>query len=160
AFCEGNRRLAQAGLCNWPRFWSGGRIGMRWHRKRSDADFAEEIRAHLELEQDQRESEGMTRQAAGYAARRAFGNMAAVQEQHYEKGRWTRADSWLKDIRYALRMLRKTPWFTAAALLILAFAIGANLCVFELIDALVLRSIPVFRPEELVTVNPVGPQGR
>jgi len=132
---------------------------MRWRRKRSDADFAEEIRAHLELEQDQLESEGVTRQSAAYAANRAFGNVAAVQEQHYEKGRWTWADSWFKDLRYALRMLRKTPWFTAAAVVILAFAIGANLCVFELIDALVLRSIPVFRPEELVTINPVGPQG-
>lgn len=133
---------------------------MRRHRKRSDADFAEEIRAHLELEQDQLESEGMTRQAAGYVARRTFGNMAAVQEQHYEKGRWTLADLWLKDLRYALRMLGKTPSFTAAAVLILAFTVGANLCVFELIDALVLRSIPVLRPEELVTINPVGPQGR
>lgn len=133
---------------------------MRWRRKRSDEDFAAEIRAHLELERDRIADEGMTKEAAHDAARRAFGNVTSAQECYYETRRWVWGDYLLKDIRYAVRRLRKTPWFTAAAVLILAFGIGANLAIFGLIDALMLRSIPVARPERLVQIDPVGPQGR
>jgi len=133
---------------------------MGWRRRRSQNDYAEEIRAHLELEQSQLESEGIGTEEARATARRAFGNVAAAQERYHERGRWLWSDFLLKDVAYALRMLRKTPWFTAAAILILAFAIGANLAVFGLIDALMLRSIPVPKPEELVRIDPVGPQGR
>ncbi|HJT86650.1 MAG TPA: ABC transporter permease [Bryobacteraceae bacterium] len=132
----------------------------RRRRKRSEEDFAEEIRAHLELEQGRLEREGLPPGDAREAARRAFGNVASAQERYHESARWAWGDYLLKDLRYALRMLRKSPWFTAAAILILAFATGANLAVFRVIDALMLRSIPVSRPEELVRINPVGPQGR
>src|SRR4051794_28065816 len=132
---------------------------MKWRRKRPDADFAEEIRAHLELEQCQLESEGIKEEEARVAARRSFGNVVMAREHYHEQGRWIWCDYWLKDLGYALRMLRKTPWFTASAILILAFAIGANLAAFALIDALMLRSIPVAAPEELVRIDPAGPQG-
>src|SRR5437764_630841 len=64
-----------------------------------------------------------------------------------------------QDLRYATRLLRRTPLFTAAAVLILAFGIGSNLATFSLIDALMLRSIPVAHPEELIKIDLAGPRG-
>jgi len=66
----------------------------------------------------------------------------------------------LQDLRYALRLLRKTPVFTAAAVLILGCAIGSNLAVFSLIDALMLRAIPVAKPDELVRIDMAAPKGQ
>ena len=128
--------------------------------RRPDDDFAAEIRAHLELEQGRLEDEGLSDADARAAARQVFGNLTAAEERYHESGRWTSAGNLLRDCGYACRMLRKTPWFTAAAVVILAIAIGASLAVFRLIDALLLRAIPVAHPEQLVHVNPVGPQGR
>jgi len=87
-----------------------------------------------------------------------MGQPVTTEEQlHRHRGlHWGES---LRDARYAIRMLRKTPWFTATAIAILAISIGSNLAVFNLIDVLVLRSIPVEKPEELVTINLVGPQG-
>jgi hypothetical protein len=133
---------------------------MRWWRKRRPEDFDAEIRAHLELEQDELEWRGLKPEEARDAARRAFGNVTATRERYHERGRLASWDSVLKDAGYAARMLRKSTWFTASAVAILAVAIGANLTVFALIDGVMLRSIPVSRPEELVRLDPSAPQGR
>jgi predicted permease len=133
---------------------------MRWWRKRPPEDFAEEIRAHLDLEQDELEWRGLGPEAARDAARRAFGNVTAARERYHERRRFAGWDYLLKDIGYAGRMLRKSKWFTASATAILALAIGANLTVFALVDGVMLRSIPVSRPDELVRVDPSAPQGR
>jgi predicted permease len=133
---------------------------MRWWRKRRPEDFDAEIRAHLELEQDELEWRGLKPEEARDAARRAFGNVTATRERYHERGRFASWDSLLKDAGYAARMLRKSKWFTASAIAILALAIGANLTVFALIDGVMLRSIPVSRPEELVRIDPSAPEGR
>jgi predicted permease len=129
-------------------------------RQRPETDFSEELRAHLELETERLREQGLSDEEARAMAHRNLGNIVKIKERCYEQGRWVWLDCLLKDSGYALRSLRKTRWFTAAAILILAFSIGSNLAIFRLIDALMLRSIPVTRPEELVKINPVGPQGR
>ena len=81
---------------------------MFW-RKRSAEDFAEEIKAHLELEADDLKSEDLSDDEAQRTARRAFGNVTLAQERFYSKGRWTWLDKLLRDLRFGLRSLARAP---------------------------------------------------
>lgn len=95
----------------------------------------------------------MTREEARYAALRAFGNPTLTKEQARDTWGWTWLEHVAQDLRYGLRTLRKNLGFTAVAVLTLALGIGANTAIFQLIDALRLRSIPVKEPQQLVTVQ-------
>lgn len=90
---------------------------MAWWRKRPDADFAAEIRAHLSLEADDLAREGMSESEVSAAAHRAFGNVAATQERFYESRRHLWLEQLRQDLSYAARQLRRSPGFTVAATL-------------------------------------------
>ena len=119
-------------------------------RKRSAKDFAEEIKAHLELEADELKSEGMDEDEARWKARREFGNVRLAQERFYLKGRWEGLDKLLRDLRFGLRSLLQSPGFAATAILTLALGIGANTAVFSVMNAVLLKSLPVSDPNRLV----------
>jgi len=121
-----------------------------FRRKRKQDDFHAEIEAHLELETEQLKEHGLSDEEARAAARRAFGNVTQAEERFYESGRWLWWDHPVQDLRFGLRMLAKSPAFTAVAVLTLALAIGANTAIFSLIDKLMLRSLPVENPEDLM----------
>jgi predicted permease len=131
---------------------------MWWPRRRgrTDDDFSAEVEAHVALEIDRLIAEGMTPEEARAQARRAFGNVTRTRERFYESRRLVWLDELRQDVRYALRSFGRTPGFTAAAVLTLALGIGANTAIFTLVDALMLRSLPVRDPQALLQISMAG----
>ena len=108
-------------------------------RRRGDRDFAKEIQAHLDLEADRHRAEGVPEEEARLLARRAFGNPTSARERFYESRRNAFMDALLCDTRYALRTLRRSPAYAAAAILTLALGIGANTAILSAIDEILFR---------------------
>jgi putative ABC transport system permease protein len=125
-------------------------------RTEIDREFA----FHLAERADQLKASGMGSGAAYREARRRFGPVAVQRERTRERHMIEWLESVMADIRYAVRALRRTPAFTVVAVLSLAIGIGANTAIFSLIHAVMLRSLPVAQPEQLVRVVAAGANGR
>jgi hypothetical protein len=121
-----------------------------FRRKRSAADFRAEIESHLALEADDLKGEGLSADDARWKAQRQFGNVRAAEERFYLKGRLVWLEKLLRDVRFGLRSLLESPGFAAAAILTLALGIGANTAVFSVMNAVLLKSLPVSDPARLV----------
>jgi predicted permease len=118
-----------------------------FRKRRSEADFRKEIEAHLSLEAEQLRAEGHAH--AQLAARKAFGNVGRAEEGFFESSRVIWITQFFQDLRYAARTLRRSPAFALIAIVSLALGIGANTAVFSVVDAVLLKSLPVRAPEEL-----------
>jgi predicted permease len=125
-------------------------------RRPLDRDLDEEIAAHLAHQEAEFQASGMAPEAARAAALRQFGGIAQTKEDYRDR----RGVPWLetvwRGIRYALRGLARNPGFAAAATLSLALGIGANTAIFSLFYPLMLRMLPVERPQELVSMYRTG----
>lgn len=131
-----------------------------FRRKRSAEDFRAEIEAHLALEADDLKGEGVNADEARWKSRREFGNVRAAQERFYLNSRLVWLDKLLRDVRFGMRSLVQSPGFALTAIVTLALGIGANTAVFSVMNAVLLKSLPVSDPDRLVylrTSNP--PQG-
>ena len=132
---------------------------MRWWPIRNrDADLERELRADLELEEEEQRERGLSAEEAQYAARRAFGNVTLVREQTREVWGWGPVERLGQDLRYALRQLRRAPGFAITSILILGLGIGAVTAVFSLVDAALLKMLPVHDPEQLVQFKTATPE--
>ena len=119
-------------------------------RDRFERGLSDELQFHLDACAADLEREGLAPAEARRRARIAFGNVDSVkQDARQSRGLRLLDDTW-QDLRYAVRMMRRTPGFTAAAILSLGLGIGANTAIFSLIDAVMLRLLPVEQPGELV----------
>ena len=121
--------------------------------KRSVEDFAEEIKAHLELEADELEREGVSEDDARRRAKVEFGNAQAARERFYLRSRVEWLDNLVRDIRFAFRQLLKNPGFSFAAIAVLALGIGACVAVFAFVDAALIKPLPYADPQRLVHVT-------
>jgi predicted permease len=130
---------------------------MKWKQiKKRNADLDRELRSDLELEEEEQRENGALPEEARYAARRAFGNLTLIRERTHEAWGLAPVEHLRQDVRYALRQLGRSPGFAVSAVLILALGIGANTAIFQLLDAVRLRTLPVRDPQSLALIHVDG----
>ena len=124
-----------------------------WRWDRAKESLSEELEFHLKMAIAERVARGEEPAQARAAALREFGNLSLIKDVTRARWGWLGLENLLHDTRHALRQLRRTPAFTATALLTLAFGIGANLAVFQLLYAVIVAGLPVPHPQEVVAVH-------
>jgi predicted permease len=136
---------------SWSRFF---------RRDRWDDERARELEVHLAIETDENVARGMSHDEARDAARRRLGNVTQIREEIYRMNTVDLFDTIWQDLRYGARLLRLNPGFAAVAILSLALGVGANTTIFQLLNALRLRLLPVPHAEQLVEIKIAGGDGR
>ena len=127
-----------------------------FRRKRTAKDFRSEMQAHIDNETQRLREQGLSEEEARAGAERRFGNVTRAEERFYESRRWLFWDHFSRDVRFGARVLRKSPGFTAVAILTLALGIGANSVVFGVLNSLILKPLNVPNAESLWEIDRAG----
>lgn len=143
-----------------PKFFSWlSRLRNQLRPDQVSRDIEREMAFHLAERADDLVAAGMTPEAARFEARRRFGNMGLQRERTRERDLFAWLDTLIADLRYAARALLAAPGFALVAIFSLALGIGANTAIFSILDAVMLKSLPVEHPEELVALTRGGGGG-
>ncbi|MGD0134545.1 MAG: permease prefix domain 1-containing protein, partial [Bryobacteraceae bacterium] len=118
-----------------------------------ERDLEREIESHLQMAIGDRMERGEAAHSASVSAQREFGNVGLVKEVTRDMWGWTSLDRLRQDVGYAARVLRKSTGFAFVAILSIALGVGANTAIFSVIDAVMLKSLPVQDPNHLVVVG-------
>jgi putative ABC transport system permease protein len=124
-----------------------------FRRARWDDERRRELAAHVAIEADENIARGMSTEEARLAARRKLGNATLIREDIYQMNTMKFVDAAWRDVRYGARLLRLNPGFAIVAVLSLALGIGANTAIFQLIDTVRIRTLPVTDPESIVDLR-------
>lgn len=121
-------------------------------RRQLDRDLRDEFAFHLTMREEQNRERGVSADEARYAARREFGSTTGLQERTRDMWTFASLESFWQDARYALRVLRAKPAFTAVGVLTLAVGIGANSAVFSVVYSVLLKALPYRQEQRLVMI--------
>ncbi|PYT27491.1 MAG: hypothetical protein DMG57_18100, partial [Acidobacteria bacterium] len=125
-----------------------------WKRPQLESDLEDELALHLAMREEKNRRTGVTE-----SAQRSFGNPELVKEDLRDQWTFRAIENLWRDLRHAARMLRKSPGFAIVAILSLAIGIGGNTAIFSVVDAILLKSLPVRDPERLRVVLWTGEKG-
>ncbi len=121
-------------------------------KRRLDRELEDEILAHLELAQRDALARGLAPEDARRAARRSFGGIEQVKEEHRDSRSFRSIENRLRDLRYGLSSVRRAPAFSAVVVGVLALGMGANVGMFSVVDAVLLKPLPFADPDRMVGV--------
>ena len=125
----------------------------------AEREFDDELRMHLEMAVEENLERGMSEREAARAAHRDLGVVSAVKEAHHQADSLYWLDTLLQDLRYGVRVLRRSPRFTVAVVLVLGLGVAMTTTVFAIVDSLLLNAVPFAEPHRLVELHRWGPSG-